>query len=496
MPYKILLIDDSMTQLEMLKLQLTKSGFEVQTAKDGSEGYKKVFEVAPDLILSDVMMPNLNGFQLCRLLKNNELVKEIPIILLTALDKKIDKFWGNKSGANKFISKTASYEEIEENIKKIIDTNPVSDEYKKELLKNIVSDDTVQDQINNVLDELLMNSTFLNEFRDLGEFLSHERFLIEKTFELLSSFVDYNIAGLFLHSPDKNEKNILHLDINKNSISSFVIEKIKRDFFNEMPDIPKFNVREFGHDVIRETVTGPEVISNSEEFKTVHIVPLISDESLLGGICFYNKEECNYQEFKFYKTMINELLLLLKMRYLYSGTEYLSVIDGLTGLYNRRHFEHNIEREFLRVKRYPADLSVAMIDIDHFKNINDTYGHQFGDYVLKEVSKIIIESFRKTDMIYRYGGEEMIVILTETSLEGALIPLGRLKAKIEEHEFSYNGVTAHITISIGASFNFEEIKTQGALVESADKALYRAKEEGRNKVVAYSHEQFSNVLQQ
>lgn len=496
MPYKILLIDDSMTQLEMLKLQLTKSGFDVKTAKDGSEGYKTVFEVAPDLILSDVMMPNLNGFQLCRLLKNNEMAKEIPIVLLTALDKKIDKFWGNKSGANKFISKTASYEEIEENIKKIIDKNPVSDEYKQTLLNDVVSDDTVQDQINNVLDELLMNSTFLNEFRDLSEFLAHEDFLVEKTFELIGSFVDYNIAGLFLHSPDKNEKNILHLDINKSSISSFVIEKVKRDFFEEMPDLPKFNIRDFGHDIIRESVENNEVILNSAEFKTVHIIPLVSDGNLLGGICFYNKESCEYPEFKFYKTMINELLLLLKMRYLYSETEYLSVTDGLTGLYNRRHFEHNIEREFLRVKRYPADLSLAMIDIDHFKNVNDTYGHQFGDYVLKEISKIIYASFRKTDMIYRYGGEELAVILTETPLEGALIPLGRLKTKVEEHEFSYNGVTAHITISIGASFNFEEIKTQGELVESADKALYRAKQEGRNKVVAYSHEQFSNVLQQ
>lgn len=496
MAYKILLIDDSITQVEMLKLGFAKSGFEVETAKDGSEGYKKVFETAPDLILSDVMMPSLNGFQLCRLLKNNPTTKEIPIILLTALDKKIDKFWGNKSGANKFISKTASYEEIEENVKKIIARTPVSDEYKQALLNNTVSDDTVQNQINSVLDELLMNSTFLNEFRDLGEFLSHEKVLIEKTFELLSSFVDYNIAGLFLHSPDKNEKKILHFDINKNSISSFVMEKVKRDFFNQMPDLAKFTIRSFGHDVIRESVESGETILNSEDFKTVHIVPLISDGNLMGGICFYNKEECNYSEFKFYKTMIGELLLLLKMRYLYSETEYLSVTDGLTGLYNRRHFENNIEREFLRVKRYPADLSLAMIDIDHFKNINDTYGHQFGDYVLKEISSILSESFRKTDMIYRYGGEELAVILTETPLENAMIPLGRLKEKISQHVFSYNNEQTNITISIGASFNSADIQSQEALVECADKALYKAKQTGRNKVVAYSHEEFENILQQ
>lgn len=494
MPYKILLIDDSKTQLEMLKLQLSKAGFEIETAQDGSEGYKKVFETAPDLVLSDIIMPNLNGFQLCRLLKNNEVTKQIPIILLTVLDKKIDKFWANKSGADKFISKTASYEDIEESINKIISKNIVTKEYKQAILTNVISDETVQNQINIVLDELLMNSTFLNEFRDLGEFISHEKVLIEKTFELLSSFVDYNIAGIFLNSPDKNEKNILNLDLNKSSVSGFVIEKIKREFFSHMPNFATFSVRDFGHDVVREMVENDQLILNSEEFKTKHILPLVFDDKLLGGICFYNTEECNYNEFKFYKTMINELSLLMRMKYLYSESEYLSVTDGLTGLYNRRHFESNVEREFLRVKRYHAELSLAMLDIDHFKNVNDTYGHQFGDYVLKEISGMVIESFRKTDMIYRYGGEEIAVILTETPLENSLIPLERLREKISQHEFTYNGQSINMTISIGVSEFCEETKHERDLIKFADNALYEAKQGGRNKLVAFSHEQCNNVI--
>lgn len=495
MSYKILLIDDSATQLEMLKLKFLHDGFDVITAKDGGEGYRLVFETAPDIILSDIMMPNLNGYQLCRLLKNNPVTKEIPIILLTVLDKKIDRFWGNKSGANRFISKTADYEEIKESAGKIIKQNPISDEYKQTLLTNIVSDETIQNQINDVLDELLMNSTFLNEFRELGEFLTHEKVLIEKTFELLGSFIDYNIAGLFINNPDKNEKNILHLDINKNSVSKFVIEKVKRDFFAQMPNLTTFNIRDFGHEIIRETVENAETILNSEEFNTAHILPIVSGGNLLGGICFYNTAKCNYSEFKFYKTMASELSLLLKMHYLYSETEYLSVTDGLTGLYNRRHFEYNVEREFLRTKRYTSDLSLAMIDIDHFKQINDTYGHQFGDYALKEISKIVFSSFRKTDMIYRYGGEELAVILTETPLENALIPLERLRSKVAEYQFSFNGETTNITISIGISSIANEMTTQAELVECADKALYKAKQNGRNKVVTYSHEGSDNVLQ-
>ncbi len=495
MSYKILLIDDSMTQLEMLRLQFTKAGFDVATASDGGEGYRKVFEETPDLVLSDIVMPNLNGYQLCRLLKNNIMTKEIPVVLLTVLDKKIDKFWGNKSGADKFISKTTGFDDIEKSVKQIIANKPVSNEYKNILLKNPVSDETIQNQVNSILDELLMNATFLNEFRDLGEYLSHEKVLVEKVFKLLGSFVDYNIAGLFFNSLDKNEKNILHIDINKSSVSTFVVEKIKRDFFSSMPVLKHYTIREFGHDVVREKVENSQKILMADEFKTAHYIPLISDGTLLGGLCFFNVEECNYPEFKFYKTMVSELLVLFRMRYLYSETEYLSVTDGLTGLYNRRHFAYNINREFMRTKRYPSDLSLALVDIDFFKNVNDTYGHQFGDYVLREISEIIGASFRKTDMIYRYGGEEIAIILTETVQENAYIPLERLREKISQYKFIYNGEETHITVSIGVSSNCANSATTEEFIEDVDKALYSAKQSGRNKVVVYSDEQADKILQ-
>lgn len=487
--YKILLIDDSLTQLEALKVQFINAGYEVETARNGGEGYQKVFESAPDLVLSDIIMPNLNGYQLCRLLKNNPVTKKIPVILLTVLDKKIDEFWGNKSGADGFIFKTAGFEEINAIASDFINNYPVDEEYKQILKSNIVSDESIQNQINSILDELLMNSTFLNEFRDLGEFISHEKVLVEKVFDLIGSFVDYNIAGIFFNNLDKNEKNILHLDINKNFVSGFVVEKIKRDFFASMPNLKEFTISDFGHDLVKETIEEEDKIMSISELKTVHIAPIISDEKLLGGICFYNKEECNYPEFKFYKTMMSELLLLFKMRYLYSETEYLSVTDGLTGLYNRRHFEFNIEREFLRTKRYPCELSLAMLDIDYFKKVNDNYGHQFGDYVLREISRLMALSFRKTDMIYRYGGEELVVILTETSLDNALIPLERLRETVSKHEFIYNNVQADITISIGVSSVSASVESQVQLIESSDKALYMAKQDGRNKVVAYYDEQ-------
>ncbi len=176
----------------------------------------------------------------------------------------------------------------------------------------------------------------------------------------------------------------------------------------------------------------------------------------------------------------NKLDVIKKINFMYSRTRYLSLTDALTGLYNRRHFDNTIEREFMRSKRYGGDLSLAIIDIDFFKKINDTYGHLCGDYILKEAAYLIMDNFRKTDFVFRYGGEEFVVILTETNLASSKIPLERLRAKIAEYPFVFNGQPLHITVSTGVSSNNAE--TIEEFLDNADKALYRAKQTGRNKV--------------
>ncbi len=178
----------------------------------------------------------------------------------------------------------------------------------------------------------------------------------------------------------------------------------------------------------------------------------------------------------------NKLDVIKKINFMYSQTRYMSVTDPLTGLYNRRHFEDNLEREFLRAVRYDNNLSFAIIDVDFFKKVNDTYGHSCGDYVLKEVAYLILQTFRKTDMVFRYGGEEFAVIITETPIEKAVIPLERLRKSISEYPFSYNGTKIKITVSIGVSEVNKQTESVHQLFENADKALYKAKENGRNQI--------------
>lgn len=177
----------------------------------------------------------------------------------------------------------------------------------------------------------------------------------------------------------------------------------------------------------------------------------------------------------------NKMDVIKKINFMYTQTKHLSEIDALTRLYNRRHFENNFEREFARSKRYGSPLSVAIIDIDFFKKINDTYGHLCGDYVLKEVAYNMVNNFRQTDFVFRYGGEEFAVILTETPDENAKVPLERLRKLIENTKFSFNGENIKVTVSIGVSSNIN-CDNAWNMFESADKALYEAKGSGRNQV--------------
>lgn len=493
MQYKVLLIDDSKTQLDVMRVRFSKCDFEVEVAQNALEGYHKIFSFVPDIILSDIIMPDLDGYQFCRLLKNNQVTKNIPIILLTVLDKNIDKFWGKKAGAQAFISKTADFEEILQKVFEVLKDSELTEEDKYVISNHKVDDISVNEQINRILNQLLMQSTFLNEFRNLGEFYTHEKLLVDKTLELISTFIDYDVSALFFKSPDLNSKNILYFDVNSSSISSFVIEKLKRDFFTQIPDMKQFNTNDFLHKIVRvnEESTDNSLISPSA-FKSSFVLPLSFEGKLLGGIAFFSKDEIDYSKVKFYNLMKQELLALMKMKSLYSEVEMLSVTDGLTGLYNRRHFEYNLEREFLRAKRYKNPLSLAILDIDYFKNVNDNYGHQYGDYVLKEVAILMKDSFRKTDMIYRYGGEEFVIILPETSAQRASIPIERLREKISQHEFLFNDIKISLTVSVGIAEMEEHYSEKAEIVSVSDKALYRAKQTGRNKVVIYD-EQLTNI---
>lgn len=183
----------------------------------------------------------------------------------------------------------------------------------------------------------------------------------------------------------------------------------------------------------------------------------------------------------------NKMDVIRKINFMYKHTKHLSETDALTKLNNRRCFENCFDKEFARAKRYGNKLSIGIIDVDFFKKINDTYGHLCGDYILQEVAYNIVNNFRQTDFVFRYGGEEFTVILTETSAESAQIPFERLRKTIEEQFFKYDNKDIKVTISAGISSN-TELQDAWDMLDEADKALYKAKNNGRNRVELFKKE--------
>ena len=179
----------------------------------------------------------------------------------------------------------------------------------------------------------------------------------------------------------------------------------------------------------------------------------------------------------------NKMEVIKQINYIYTRTKYLSITDELTGLSNRRCFDKTLEKEFLRALRYNNKLTLVMFDIDHFKTVNDTYGHPCGDYILKEVANAALQTFRKTDTVFRFGGEEFVVILTETDIKQSEIPLERFRKTIETLDLTYQNQQINITVSIGACQLDQSIGNKEEFLQKADNALYDAKNSGRNKVV-------------
>lgn len=160
----------------------------------------------------------------------------------------------------------------------------------------------------------------------------------------------------------------------------------------------------------------------------------------------------------------------------------LTIIDGLTQAYNARYLYEALEREIIRGRRHERPLSVLMFDIDHFKRVNDVHGHLAGDFVLKEIARLIQQRIRRDEIFARYGGEEFAVILPETPLDGAISLAETLRARVEEHVFAFQADTIKTTISIGAAQLTDNDKVANELIKRADEFLYQAKRGGRNRV--------------
>jgi len=487
---KILLIEDSPIQLKSIELTLSKLNHEVITATNAIEGIELVYQLVPDLIISDIIMPEINGYQLCRLLKNDDLIKKVPIILLTQLNEKLNSFWALKAGADCFITKSNNTEEFLNQVNSFLQgTEIITEDERQRIIEEKKSENKdIQTRINNLLDQSLIESTIINEFRNLSEFIYSTRILSKELFSLTYSLIDFNVACIFFNDRDDKKKKYLQMSIQNADVDESVLLEIKKDFFSDIfPET--YKKEESGYDVelVDSIINKNNHAEKFSVFRSRLVIPINYANKTIGGIAFYHIKPERFSHNKIFEIIIKELKILMRIKWLYSETKYLAIIDGLTGLYNRRFFQQTLEREFARSKRHKTNLTLAMFDLDHFKQVNDQYGHQFGDKVLAEVSKIIKTSLRKTDYIARYGGEEIILVLPETNTAQASMPIERIREHIEAKEFLNGDEIVRITVSCGMAQVENDINTQEELLARTDKALYESKNAGRNRLTVYNN---------
>lgn len=220
-------------------------------------------------------------------------------------------------------------------------------------------------------------------------------------------------------------------------------------------------------------------------------LPIRIKEELVGVLTLFPDADYGIEDtiFETLDTLCNTLALGFKNAMLYEDAEQMATKDGLTRLYNHSYLQGFLEMELVRGKRYHRPLSFVMLDIDHFKHINDTYGHQEGDLILKEVANILRNFSRASDLVARYGGEEFAVVLPETLAPQAYTLTERLRQQMEGHTFSGSGKSLKITVSCGiADWEPHHPLDQQGLIFRADQALYQAKIQGRNKTCVWKED--------
>lgn len=225
-----------------------------------------------------------------------------------------------------------------------------------------------------------------------------------------------------------------------------------------------------------------------QPIRSLIIFPITDDEFRCRGVFSVESNEPNQftnETMQIFSTLMENASVAFTRAVLYQKMELLATTDGLTGLNNHRHFQEILSKELERARRYRHPLSLLLMDIDHFKTFNDTYGHPVGDLVLKEISLCIQKSIRTNDIPARYGGEEFTVIIPETNQANAMIIAERVRATIEKHIIHSLEKQLRVTVSIGCATYPTQASSQQELIDLADKALYYSKGHGRNQINAY-----------
>ena len=459
---RVLVVDDSSSIRTLLGQRLRAQGHDVDEAVDAETAFERAAASPPDVVVTDLVMTGLSGVQLCRLLRNDPATAHVPVVLLTASGDKRSRFWARSAGAAAYVGK----DRVEDLIALLPTFAPAAPTAHNPSVGSAhASRRNLNDRISSILDGALFESVLAGEVRALASAGEHER-LFDGLAALLSDVLSYRWFALvpgrpyspvFVHGhPADREKS----------------EHAVRAALATAPERPVH----FVADERASAGDGP----------APRTVPVMLGGAQVGVIALAPTPRGISREDERLLTLVaTELGGPLQMAALYEDARRLATTDMLTGLLNRRAFLDAIERERARSDRHAFPLSILLLDVDHFKRINDERGHAAGDVVLQGVARILAGVARKSDFVARWGGEEFVVALPQTSEAGARIAGERVRRAVaaETHAVSDGGEPVRVTVSVGVASSDAPWAIE-ALVGSADAAMYAAKTRGRNRVEA------------
>jgi two-component system, cell cycle response regulator len=453
MTARILVVDDVPANVKLLEARLSAEYFDVTTARDGIEALALCERAECDIILLDVMMPELDGFEVCRRLKSNPRTHHIPVVMVTALDQPSDRVRGLEAGADDFLTKPVTDIALISRVRSLARLKMVTDELR---MRAVTSK------------EIGLQSPEREAVLDTGRggrvlIVDDRPSSYERIVTTLSTEQTIDVE------PNPNEALLRSAEGNYDLV------------------IVSLNLQEF--DGLRLC----SQIRSLERTRNLPILALVESDSatkLARGL------EIGVNDYLFRPVDKNEMLArvrtqIKKKRYterLRDNVQMsieLAITDGLTGLFNRRYMETHLGTLVDQSAARGKPITVLVLDIDYFKAINDSYGHDAGDDVLREFALRIRKATRNIDLACRYGGEEFVIVMPETDMAVATAVAERLRRRIASEPFAIQKGARHleVTISIGIATRSGASDDAATVLKRADQALYRAKRDGRNRVV-------------
>lgn len=454
MTARILVVDDIPANVKLLEARLMAEYFDVLTASNGRDALDICDRTQVDVILLDIMMPEMDGFEVCERLKSNPRTAHIPVVMVTALDQPSDRVRGLKAGADDFLTKPVNDLQLISRVKSLVRLKTLTDELR------IRHDSTRQAGLDDMLrlqDGRLEEQAHVLLVDSRGA--SQERII--KALKPIAEVSPMSDPQAAVFEAAENSFDLVIVNGNLEDYDPLrlcsQIRSLERTRF-----IPILLITEQGDEqmIIRALDLG---------VNDYIVRPLDPNELIARSLTQVRRKRYND-----------------RLRNSVRQTIELAVTDALTGLHNRRYLDTHLRTLFARAKVRGRPLTICITDIDRFKQVNDVYGHDAGDEVLKEFAGRIRSTVRGADLACRFGGEEFVVVMPDTPAEAAAAVAERLRGMIEARPFQLrSGETPlMLTASMGIATLMPGIDTPEQLLKQADRALYEAKNSGRNRVVA------------